>query len=538
MSMRTSLTREPLDAAPESSARTTTPETDDDVAIPLGRAVLATVILVAIAAVSVIFLPPVAAGGIMIFVALAVLARRILTSWIGWLGILVAVLMFIPIRRYALPIPLPFQLEAYRLVLLLMFLGMVAALLLDQNRKWKPVGFGWPFGLFFVSMIISIPMNGTELVEEGLASGAIGAIVNWVLLLSVFFIVRQIISTETIAMGLMTALVWCGTVVSVFATLERVTRVNLFWRLDTFLPLVPIAQETEAFRAGGYRSFASSQHPIALSVMFAILIPVAIYLARYGRWPRNEWSRRLIYSIAIIFLLLGIMAAVSRTAMIVLGVMFLLVLLLRPWLGVTLLALSIPALAVGMAALPKVFGTLVLSFLDIDGLIASQQTSPGFRGAGRLADLGPSLEQAAAHPFFGTGLGSRIVTGEFQNAYILDNQVLGTLLEVGAVGIVGLAIFILAPLLMMLAWAFTTARDEPRYAMLAFTLVLSGAGYTAALFFYDAFGFMQTFFVYSMLLAVGAWLLTSSPPALRARAAGEGLLVRWPRAEAASGAIA
>lgn len=503
--------------------------------LPVGRAILAVVILVAVAAVSVIFLPPVAAGGAMIVVALAVLARRILTSWVGWLGILVAVLMFIPIRRYALPIPLPFQLEPYRLVLFVMFAGMVAALLLDRNRTWKPVGFGWPIGIFFASLFISIPMNGTELVEEGLATSAVGTLVNWVVLLSVFYIVRQIVDTETIAMGLMTALVWCASVVSVFAVVERVTRINVFQRLETFLPLNLIASDGESFRAGGYRSFGSSQHPIALSVMFCILIPVAIYLARYGRWPKNEWTRRLVYSIVTVVLLMGVLVAVSRTAVIVLGVMFLLTLLLRPWLGITLLALGVPMLAIGMAALPKVVGTLVLSFLDIDSLIASQQTSPGFRGAGRLADLGPSLIQAAQHPFFGTGLGSRIVVGDEQNAYILDNQVLGSLLEVGAVGVLGLAVFILVPILMLGAWAFTTARDEPRYAMLAFALLVSGAGYTAALFFYDAFGFMQTFFVYSMLLAIGAWLITSSPPALKARAAGEGMFVRWPRATVSSG---
>ncbi|MCJ1708736.1 O-antigen ligase [Microbacterium sp. VKM Ac-2923] len=503
--------------------------------LPVGKAILAVVILVAVAAVSVVFLPPVAAGGAMIVVALAVLSRRILTSWVGWLGILVAVLMFIPIRRYALPIPLPFQLEPYRLVLFVMFAGMVAALLLDRQRTWKRIGFGWPIGIFFASLFISIPMNGTQLVEEGLATSAVGTLVNWVVLLSVFYIVRQIVDTETIAMGLMTALVWCASVVSVFAVVERVTRINVFQRLETFLPLNLIASDGESFRAGGYRSFGSSQHPIALSVMFCILIPVAIYLARYGRWPKNEWTRRLVYSIVTVVLLMGVLVAVSRTAVIVLGVMFLLTLLLRPWLGITLLALGVPMLAIGMAALPKVVGTLVLSFLDIDTLIASQQTSPGFRGAGRLADLGPSLIQAAQHPFFGTGLGSRIVVGDEQNAYILDNQVLGSLLEVGAVGVLGLAVFILVPILMLGAWAFTTARDEPRYAMLAFALLLSGAGYTAALFFYDAFGFMQTLFVYSMLLAVGAWLITSSPPALKARAAGERTFVRWPRTTVSSG---
>lgn len=537
MSLNTSPTRGPLDAAPASPPAAPA-VTDDEVTLPAGRMILAAVILIAVAAVSVIFLPPIAAGGVMIAVALAVLARRILTSWVGWLGILVAVVMFIPIRRYALPIPLPFQLEAYRLVLVVMFAGMIAALLLDRDRTWKPVGFGWPIGLFFISLLVSIPMNGTQLVEENLGSSAVGTLVNWVVLLSVFYIVRQIIDTETIAMGLVTALVWCGTVVAVLSVFERVTRINVFHRLEFFLPLNLIAADGESFRAGGYRSFGSSQHPIALSVMFCILIPLAIYLARYGRWPKNEWTRRLVYSIVTIVLMMGVLVAVSRTAVIVLGIMFLLTLLLRPWLGITLFALGIPALAIGAAAVPKVFGTLILSFLDIDGLIASQQTSPGFRGAGRLADLGPSLIQASQYPFFGTGLGSRIVVGEEQNAYILDNQVLGTLLEVGAVGVLGLAIFILAPLVMLGAWAFTTARDEPRWAMLAFALFLSGAGYATALFFYDAFGFMQTFFVYSMLLAAGAWLLTASPPAVRAREAGEGMFVRWPRPQAATGVAA
>lgn len=533
MSLHASQTRGQLDAAPVSPPPSPA-ATGDEVTLPAGRMIVAGVILVAVTAVSVIFLPPVVAGGAMIVVALAVLARRVLTSWVGWLGILVAVVMFIPIRRYALPIPLPFQLEAYRLVLFVMFAGMVAALLLDRDRRWKPVGFGWPIGIFFVTLFVSIPMNGTRLVQEGLADAAIGTLINWVLLLSVFFIVRQIVDTETIAMGLLTALVWCGTVVAVFAVIERVTRINVFHRLESFLPLNLIATDGESFRAGGYRSFASSQHPIALSVMFCILIPLAIYLARYGRWPKNEWTRRIVYSVVVIVLLMGVMVAVSRTAVIVLGVMFLLTLLLRPWLGITLLSLGIPLLAVGTAAVPKVFNTLILSFFDIDGLIASQQTSPGFRGAGRLADLGPSFAEAAQYPFFGTGLGSRIVVGEEQNAFILDNQVLGSLLEVGAVGVLGLAVLILAPILMMGAWAFTTARDEPRYAMLAFTLSVSGAGYAAALFFYDAFGFMQTFFVYSMLLAVGGWLVTSSPPALRAREAGEGMFVRWPRSHAAA----
>ena len=142
---------------------------------------------------------------------------------------------------------------------------------------------------------------------------------------------------------------------------------------------------------------------------------------------------------------------------------------------------------------------------------------PGWRGAGRLADLGPAMEEFARFPFFGTGVGSRIVVGDEQNAFILDNQVLGTLLETGVVGLIGLIALMVVPVIMLLRWAFTVARNDPPYAMLAFTLAVAGAGYCASFFFFDAFGFYQTLFIWFIMLAIGAWLVTSSAPALAAK---------------------
>ena len=43
-------------------------------------------------------------------------ARSLRVSWVGLICVLVAVVMFIPIRRYALPGNLPFELEPYRLL--------------------------------------------------------------------------------------------------------------------------------------------------------------------------------------------------------------------------------------------------------------------------------------------------------------------------------------------------------------------------------------------------------------------------------------
>lgn len=500
---------------------------DAPAAASAGRQVVAALIIATIAGVAVLTLPPIVAGSLLVGTAVLYLARRLVFSWVGGLALLVAVVMFIPVRRYSLPIPLPFALEPYRVVIVLLLLAVVGALVLDRTRRWQPVAFGWPVGIFFATLIVSVIANGPSLVTQNLASTSVGALVNYFVLLSTFYIARQLVATETLVFGLITALVWCGTVVALFAVFERVTRINLFWRLATVMPLQMLADDSEAFRAGGYRSYASAQHPIALSVMFAMLIPLAIYLARYGRRPLNEINRRIIYGGVVAVLLLGILAAVSRTAIVVLAVMLLLTLLLRPWLGITVLGLSLPAVVLGWMLLPKVFDTMFASFFDLDSLIASQQTSAGWGGAGRLADLAPAFAEVVVHPFFGTGVGSRIVVGDEANAFILDNQVLGTLMEAGAVGVVGLAALTVVPALMLLRFAFISAKTEPRYALLAFAVAVSIAGYIAALFFYDAFGFFQTFFVLCFLFAVGAWLLTASPPALsRGHSATSSPLVR------------
>jgi hypothetical protein len=83
-------------------------------------------------------------------------------------------------------------------------------------------------------------------------------------------------------------------------------------------------------------------------------------------------------------------------------------------------------------------------------------------------------------------------------------------METGALGVLGLAAFLLVPPILLLRFAFGQAAER-RHAALAFTVAVAIAGYIAAIFFYDAFGFFQTFFILCMLLAVGAWLLTEAP---------------------------
>ena len=96
-------------------------------------------------------------------------------------------------------------------------------------------------------------------------------------------------------MLLVTVLTWAGVIVSFFALIERVARMNVFLMLGDFLPLTLLREGGDVSRAGVARAFGSAQHPIALAVALCLLIPLAIYLAKYAGWPsqRHQSQDRL-----------------------------------------------------------------------------------------------------------------------------------------------------------------------------------------------------------------------------------------------------
>jgi len=438
--------------------------------------------------------------------ALVLMARWLVRGYV-WLAIFVLVVMFIPIRRYALPVPLPIALEPYRIVLVVLIVGVLGALVLHPRFQYRPLKFGWAWGLFAFTMLISITTNSTSLIENGQAEMGVAALVNLLLLFSVFFLVRQLLDGPGRVERLLVLLVWCGVFVAFVAVVERFTHVNYFWRLGDILPLEVINEYSQGGRAGGARAFGSAQHPIALATLFVLLLPVAAYLAKHARRPYNEVTRFALYSGAFLVLLVGVSSAVSRTSVVAMAAGFLLILLVRPYLAIALGLLAMPLLGVAYAVQPKLIDDLLFSFLDINSLIASQYSSPGSAGAGRLADLEPAMEAFRQDPFFGVGFGSRVVVGPEANAFILDNQYLGTMLDAGVIGVFGILVMYLVPVWMLtrLSLRLDVSRQ---HRDLALALSCSLVTYAAASYLFDAFNFIQAFYVYSMLAAVGAWLLS------------------------------
>jgi polysaccharide biosynthesis protein PslJ len=437
--------------------------------------------------------------------------RRQIFSWKFLLFAITAMIMFVPGRAYSLPISLPFQLEPYRLLWALAVVVIFYGLFVSRRRSWRPIAFGWGVATYLLCVLASFAVNGASLAEQGLVGSAVGAVISFLILLIPFFVVRQLLDSEQLVRRFLVFLVWSGVVVSFFALLEYITRTNFFRLYNRVLPLRLLRDELGASTTvGAFRAFGSAQHPIALAVMLSTLVPVAVWLAAHAEWPKNPINRQIVYGLAMIGLFGGIVAAISRTAVVVLGTMFFATLVLKPALAGRLVVAGTPVM-VGLALLrPRVFGSVFLSFLDPEALIASQYTSAGWAGQGRLADLAPALAIVAQHPFFGTGLGSRILFGEHANSFILDNQWLGNLMDLGYIGLAGLVVFMLLPVAKLGRYAFVTW-EETRFANLAVAIMIATLGYSVAMYFFDAFAFIQSFIVLSLLWAVGGWLLHETP---------------------------
>jgi O-antigen ligase len=200
-------------------------------------------------------------------------------------------------------------------------------------------------------------------------------------------------------------------------------------------------------------------HPIELSVVAGMLLPLALYLALHdtGRRPVMRWA-------PVCCILAAIPVAVSRSGVISVAVaMGVFIVLLPPIRRLTALALvPVGAVLVFMAA-PGVIRTLTDYFLagNSDRSIAT-----------RTDDV-PLVERLVSQaPIFGRGGGTYIVADALQ---ILDNQYFKVVVELGFVGLCALLAYFLVPLVAARAIRRSATDEDVR----ALTGALAGAAAAA-----------------------------------------------------------
>ncbi len=441
--------------------------------------------------------------GVALCVVCALTYRRLFT-WPTLLAALIVIILFVPIRRYRLPGSLPFDIEPYRLFIVLLVGGWLASLLVDRRLRLRSTGFDGPLLLIGFIYLMSVAVNTDWIVEQGLGVDVVKGLTFFASFLIVPFLFVSVIRCRGMLDFVIKLIVAAGAVVAVFAIAEAATGKNAFNSLDQVIPILdkevlPFSIGEE--RGGRLRVYASAEHSIALSAAFVMLLPLAIYLVRSTR--RGRWW------IAAVLLLLGNFATVSRTGVIMLIVLALVYLWLRPAETKRVLVLAlVPTLLALHVALPGTIGGLREAFFPKGGIVASEREGANTRGSGRVADIAPTIAEWSQRPLLGQGYGTRIIDKPRQNARILDDQWLATLLEVGAAG--------------LLAWIWLflrvvrslgrRAKDdvESPLGWLMVGVAASVSAYAIGMVTYDAFSFVQSTMILFILIGLGAVALQLS----------------------------
>ena len=473
---------------------------------------------------SVIDLPALRVAGLVAISAVVItLSYRRILSWNALAGLLIAVILFIPIRRFVLPGDLPFQLEPYRLLIAFLTLAWGTSLLIDPRIRLRRTGLEAPLLLFIAVAAISELSNfgylstgalvidpATRAVSSGsLDSNVLKAFTFFLSFVLVFYFIVSVVRTRRQVDQLVKLMVLGGVVISVLAVVESRTGVNWFDRLPRVLPFLKENFIPDVPNRGArLRARGPAEHAIALSAALAMLVPLGAYL--------GATTRRIHWWLATAVLGVGALAAVSRTGVIMLAIVALVFLWVRPREMKKLWPALIPALVLVHFAVPGTLGTLKQSFAPPGGLLAEQQVLSvnSQPGGGRLADIAPSLAEWWERPLVGQGFGTRVTvydpsTNQVPNALILDNQWLATLLETGIAGAAALAWLLIRFLRKMLREA---KRDTSPRGWLLAAIGSSVAGLSIGMFVFDALSFIQVAILLFILMGLGVVTLRSEPP--------------------------
>ena len=443
----------------------------------------------------------------------ALALRRVGRTRISWntiFTVMLAVIFFIPIKRYALPGSTSFDLEPYRVVVALIIAGWFLSLLADPRVRWSKTILDRPMAMLLTVVLVSELANAHRVAALG--SVVIKALTFFLSFLLVYYLLTSTIRTRADVDRIVYLLVGFGTALAVTALFEFKTHINIYNHLHSVFPILRLEpagliSASDLERNGSLRAYASAQHPIALGALFMLLFPLSVYLARAKskRW----W-------IASALLVLGTLSTGSRTGILMLLTIGLVYFWLRRQYVKRLWPLLIPALVAVHVALPGALGGLRGAFFPQGGLIKQQSTivrGNQLRSNGRIADIGPALHQIAGEPLVGLGYGTRITAGPTINAAVLDDEWLGTLEEIGALG--------------MLAWIWLFARsvrrlsresreDDSDRGWLLVGLAAALTAFAVGMLSYDAFSFIQVTFMVFIFLGLADRALALPRPERRA----------------------
>ncbi|MBJ8340474.1 O-antigen ligase family protein [Antrihabitans sp. YC3-6] len=308
----------------------------------------------------------------------------------------------------------------------------------------------------------------------------------------VFFIITVVHSRRALELVLK-GLVLGGTISGTFALVQFGIGIDLApqFRLPG-LKAEAFTLVTNLMREGLSRPQGSAGHPLELSAVLTVLVPLALGVTFSAR---ARGARYMPWAACTLILTAGALVTISRSAVIGLGAAVLVMCWRWPVKRMAALLVG-TGTVLGLAALAqtKVVSALVSSFANSssDSSIASRAV-----GARYVSDT------YREHLWFGQGVGSYPALDQ----PVLDSQYLSRLMETGLIGLVSYLVFLFVPLILAIRGAQVASRST---AELSSAIAGSLIATIVIGLILDTAGFAQIWYLTWLLIALAgaAWRLS------------------------------
>jgi O-antigen ligase len=411
-----------------------------------------------------------------------------------WLfAALLAMIFLVPFDSIRLKVSLPVSSDLDRfLVAAIVVVWVFGALLGKRERIERLRPRGWAIGTiaFIVVAVMSIAFNVeriTNLGEWGDAQKRLAVLLS---LAAVFAIVSLTLrvaelrpfSVLIVVLALFTA---AGTIY------EKKTGYNVFYHAagTVFSPVAAVEPSpTEVNLAPGTQPRPTvagpTRHPLSVTSILGMALPFAVVLAAIA----PDRRRRILWGIAACAIIAGALITQRKSGAVVPAIALLALFIMRPRQLLRLAPFGLVALVVALAVTPGIFSTI--------GELG--QTSSQDSTKGRTSDYPALVPDILARPMLGRGFGT--LDSERVDTYrILDNEYLGELYQVGALGLIAFLAMIVMPLFIA---RLVLRSDDPVRGPPAVAAAASCLAFGVACALYDILTFLQAPYLFFFMAAI------------------------------------
>lgn len=403
-----------------------------------------------------------------------------------------AAIFLTPVDAIHPKISLPFSPDLDRfLVALIVAVWAVGGLLSRRRDVVRLRSRGWAAGMiaFLLVAVASIAVNVdriTNLGEWDVAQKRLAVLVALAALFAIVSLTLRVTELRPFA----ALIVVLATITALGTIYEKRTGDNVFYEtsakvLSPVASVDPSPTEIDPDENRGRPTITGpTRHGLSVTSILSMALPFAVVLAAVAASTR----RRLLWMAAASIIITGALITQRKSGAVIPAFVLLALFVLRPRQLLRLAPFGVVALALALAIAPGVFST-IQEFGHGDSRSSTK---------GRTSDYPAIVPDLLSHPLLGRGYGT-LDSARSDTYRILDNEYLGQVYQVGALGLIAFLAMIVTPLFVVRS---VLRSDHPLRGPPALAAGAGCLAFGVASALYDILTFPQAPYLFLFMAAV------------------------------------